>query len=136
MANATPERLKDSAGAESIVLEGASHNIIGTLKDLNDPTATVTAVTTLLVEIYDEDSGDTLVAEEDANNANGHSFAAGLVTIEVDPSDNAIKHPENVARGCLEWHVCLVTWTWNDGNTTRTGKKEFRFPVKRLAATQ
>ena len=135
MAN-IPERLKDADGKEVVILEGASHNITGTLKDLNDPSATITSITTLVVAIYDEASGDVIVAEEDANGANGHSFTSGVVVIEVDPGDNIIKHPTNVARGDLEWHTCRLTWTWSDGNSTRTGRKEYRFPVKRLKATQ
>lgn len=136
MANAVLPRLKDTNDKEFIANEGASHNITGTLTDLSDPPVTVTTITTLLVEIYDEDSGDRIVAEEDANNANGHTFSSGVFTIEVDGGDNVIKHPANVEPECLEWHVCRLTWTWSDGDSTRKGLKEYRFPVKRLKVTQ
>lgn len=126
-------RLKDADGKYRVVNEGESMNIITTLKDLASPAATVTSVTTIVLTLYnvrDESIINSRTAQ-DINNANSSTFSSGVLTIELDASDSVIVETDHVAKGETEEHVAKVTYTWSDGNTTRTGIEEFIFEVKR-----
>lgn len=125
--------LKDADDRYRVVDEGESCNIITTLKDLADPAATITNVLTITLTLYDKETRSIINSRnaQDINNANNSTFSSGVLTIELDASDNVISDTGRVPEGGLETHVAKVTYTWSDGDTTRTGIENFVFQVRR-----
>jgi hypothetical protein len=129
----TPTILKDADGAFRVVNEGESMNIITTLQDLADPAATVTTVTTITLTLYDKVTRSIINSRQDQNinNANNSTFSSGVLTIELDADDSVISDTGRVSEGDTEDHIAKVTYTWSDGNSTRTAIEEFLFKVRR-----
>lgn len=127
------KRLKDVSDGTVVVLEGESCNIKGTIKDADG--ATVSSLTTLTLTLYDKASDLVINSRTNQNilNANGSSFSSGVFTIELDGSDSVIKG-NGLSKGQTETHVARVTWTYSDGDSTRTGMEEYEFPVQKLAS--
>ena len=129
----SPTILKDADGRFRVVPEGGSCNIITTLKDLADPAATVTSVDTITLTLYDKTTRAVINSRsaQNINNANNSTFSSGVLTIELDAADNVISDTGRVSEGETEEHIAKVTYTWNDGDSTRTGIEEFSFLVCR-----
>lgn len=129
----TVTKLLDSEGKFRVVKEGGSFNIVATLKDAGDPASTVTTVSTITLDLFDKATLTTINSHSgtDINNANNASFSSGTLTVEFDPSDNTIVDTARVPEGEKEEHIARITFTYSDGNTTRTGIEEFSFFVER-----
>ena len=121
--------LRDENGDKLIVSEGASCDIVLTLKDTAG--ATVSAVQTAVFMLYDDEK-EGLINSHSATDVSS-SFSGGVLTIELDASDNVIANTDKVTEGDTELHVCRVTFTWLDASSdTRTSIEEYTFLVERL----
>lgn len=103
----------------------------------NVRTETVIAASNLLtltLTLYDAASGSVINSRsaQDVLGVNGGTVEASAVRIRLQPLDNPIVSA-TLAVGGVEWHVARLTYTWNDGVTTRTGIEEVRFGVRRVA---
>ena len=124
-----PTKLKDSAGEFVRIQAGESCNLSGTLTDTAG--AAVTPAT-LTLSLFDYATGVIVNGRKDQNilNQNGGSVTAGVYTLELDPADTAIVG--ELAAGSSQDRVARLSYTWDDGDSTRTGIEEFTFPVERL----
>lgn len=132
-------RLLDADGRARVVDEGKSMNIITTLKDLENPAATITTIATATITLFNAADGDIINSRnaQDANNANNHRFSSGTLTIELDPADATIMDTGTVSEGETEEHVARVSYTWTDSSgNTRTGGEEYSFLVRRAKTVQ
>jgi len=124
-----PTKLKDSSGNFVKVQAGESCNLTGTLKDTDG-----TAVTplTLTLTLFDFSSGAIVNDrnDQDVKDANGGTVTDGVYVIELDAADTAVVG--SLAAGEQQDRVARVTYTWDDGDSTRTGIEEFTFPVESL----
>jgi len=86
-------------------------------------------LTTLTLHLYDKGSGQIINARENINilNANGGTLdAAGNLTIQLDPADNALIDATQAA----EDHILQVRWKYNGG--AKAGAAEIQFRVFNL----
>lgn len=126
------EKLLDVDGAYVIIDEGESLNLQVTIKDAAEATIDAATVTTLVFDLYDKEKTTTINSRTgvDVKNANNATITSSILTIRLDPADAAIvttaDHP---AGGQPETHVAKVTFTYDDGTTTRTGTKRVQFGV-------
>ena len=128
-----PTKLKDANGAFVKIQAGESCNLTGTLKDTSGVAVTPA---TLLLTLYDETSGAIVNSRngQDVNGANGGTVVDGVYTIELDASDTAIMG--NLATGSTQNRIARVAYTWDDGDSTRTGIEEFIFPVEKMQVAE
>ena len=128
--------LQDTNGITVEVDEGESCNFTATFEDFVGTVALdKDAILTMVLTLYNKCDSTVINGRnaEDAKDTNGHSIStAGVLTGEFDVLDNIIVS-SNVAVGQVETHVVRLEWTWSDGNTTRTGREELEFNVKKLA---
>jgi len=122
-------RLKDSSGDFVTLQENESCNLTGTLKDTSG--ATVTSPATFTLTLLDEASGAIVNSRKDQDvlNANGSTVSSGVYTIELDTSDTAIIG--DLTEGTTQNRIARLKFTWDDGDSTRTGREEFFFPVEK-----
>lgn len=128
-----PTRLKDSLGDHVSVNAGESCNLKGALKDTEGNA--ITSPQTLKITLYDQKSGVVVNSRKDQSvlNENGGVVTSGAYTIELDPDDTAIigdvKEKETQIR------VVRLSFTWNDGDSVRTGIEEFEIPIEQMKET-
>jgi hypothetical protein len=125
--------LLDQDGELAVVHEGESCNVTGQLM-MGDTTIAKTALATLTLTLYDAVTESILNSRnaQDILDANESSVDADCnVTIELDAADNDVVDSSKDT-GDRELHVAMVTWTWNDGNSTRTGKELMSFLVEKM----
>lgn len=126
----------DSDGERVEVDEGESCDIIATFIDLESATLDEASLATLTCTLINAADGTVINTREDQDikDANNSTVTAGgVLTLRLQPADNAIVDATLTA-GDTESHYLTVTWTWNDGVTTRTGKQEWEILVRKLTA--
>lgn len=123
--------LKDAAGRQIVVPEQSTHRMTMTLLDELGAAVPLAAIGTATLTIYarDEPSQPIINSVDDANVKNtgrGTIHAtSGLLTLVLDPADNAI----NNAANDLEWHRCLIEVGYS---ATKALKYEIDFQVRNL----
>ena len=118
-------RLKDSSGDFVTIQEGESCNITGTLKDTAG--STVTSPITFTISLLDESTGAIVNIRKDQDVL--PSVAAGVYRVERGSSDTAIIG--DLDEQTTQNRIVRLKFTWNDGDSTRTGLEEFFFPVEK-----
>jgi len=124
--------LPDQDGYLGVVHEGESVNITGQLL-FGDTEVAKSSLLSLTLTLYDKDTQAVINSRDgqDILDANGSSVDSTCnVTIELNPADSVIVGSS--AAGRREKHVARLTWTWDDGDTTRTGIDERWFWVEKL----
>ena len=138
-----PQRtLYDGSDAPLVIDQAESLDLVFTALTVavsagNVRTETVIAASNLLtltLTLYDVIAGSVINGRSAQNvlGANGGTVEASAVRIRLQPLDNPIVSA-TLAVGGVEWHVARLTYTWNDGVTTRTGIEEVRFGVRRVS---
>ena len=128
--------LTDSDDQRVYVDEGESANVTATFEDLDAATLASTAILTLTCTLLNAADGAVINSRssQDINNANSATITAeGVLTLRLQPLDNVIVST-TLDDGEAESHYLTVTWTWNDGTATRTGKQEWEVLVRKLTA--
>lgn len=120
------KQLKDSAGNFITIQEGESCNLTGTLKDTSG--STVASPLTFTLTYYDLATGGIINSRKDENVAS--TLSAGSYVIEFDANDTVIlgDHPP----GTNQIRIARLEFTYDDGDSTRTGVEEFSFPVEKM----
>jgi len=126
------QRLLTAGGAPLAIDEGESFDMTVTLRDTKDNILDAAAVSTFTLTLFnDTTKAPTIINSrnaQDIQSANGTTISGGVATVRLDALDNVIA-------GTLdEIHIARIAFTWNDGQRTRTGKEDFRFTVRNLAA--
>lgn len=118
-------RLKDSNGDFVTIQEGESCNITGTLKDTSG--VTVTSAATFTISLLDESTGAIVNSRKDQDVLS--SLSSGDYSIELDQLDSVVigDLPEQATQN----RIVRLKFTWDDGDSTRTGLEEFFFPVEK-----
>jgi hypothetical protein len=113
------------------VPELASSILTATIRDASEVVIPVNDLDALTATIYDEKSG-TILNERDHESilgTNGGSVdAAGVLTFELDPEDNAIVDDSRAT----ELHIVLLEWEYTVGVTVHSGKAEIAVLVRNL----
>lgn len=128
--------LMDSDGERVEVDEGESCDITATFIDLESATLDEASLATITCTLINAADGAVINTREDQDikDANNSTVTAGgVLTLRLQPADNVIVDATLTA-GDTESHYLTVTWTWNDGVTTRTGKQEWEILVRKLTA--
>ena len=123
--------LKNSSSEDVILEEGESANITATFYDLDGSAIAKANIARLTATLYDLASSTIINSRnaQDIKDTNGGSLTtAGVLTLKLQPADNAIV---TVGNRELETHRLRLTWTWSDGDT-RTGTQEFEFYVRNM----
>lgn len=128
--------LKDSNGEDNFVQEGESANITATF-DFGGTQFNKAGIITLLFTLY-EPKSNTVLNNRDEQNVKdlngGHLATDGVLTLELDAADNVIVDADGqLESGQAEQHIARLKWTWNDGDSVRTGLEELSFYVEKLA---
>ena len=118
-------RLKDSSGDFVTIQEGESCNITGTLKDTAG--STVPSPITFTISLLDESTGAIVHSRKDQDVLS--SVSAGAYSVELDAADNSIIG--DLDEQTTQNRIVRLKFTWNDGDSTRTGLEEFFFPVEK-----
>lgn len=111
---------------DELIPERVSAEISGYLKDPAGAALPGASLTTLVVTLYDRDTGAILNSRnaQDVLNVNGGAVdSAGRLTLQLTPSDTAIV--EAAARS--QRAAALFVFTWAGG--TKTGSHELYFTV-------
>ena len=126
-------KLKNASGEYVTIQAGESANLTGTLKDATG--ATLLSVSTFTLTLYDNTTGAIINSrkDQDVNNANGGTVSSGNYTVELDANDTAAVG--DIAENKDQIRVARLTFTYNDGDSVRTGIEEFTFKVERLKET-
>ena len=126
-------KLKNASGEYVTIQAGESANLTGTLKDATG--ATLLSVSTFTLTLYDNTTGAIINSrkDQDVNNANGGTVTSGNYTVELDANDTAAVG--DIAENKDQIRVARLTFTYNDGDSVRTGIEEFTFKVERLKET-
>lgn len=126
-------KLKNASGEYVTIQAGESANLTGTLKDATG--ATLLSVSTFTLTLYDNTTGAIINSrkDQDVNNANGGTVTSGVYTVELDASDTAAVG--DIAENKDQVRVARLKFTYNDGDSVRTGIEEFTFKVERLKET-
>lgn len=131
-----PTMLRNSARTEVIVQEGESCNVVVVVKDMDGAAIAKASIITLTATLFDYATEAAINSRNDQNvlDANQGTVATdGTLTLRLGPLDNVIVGTP--ATGKTETHCLEVTWTWNDGVATRTGKSgPLGIAVEQLAA--
>lgn len=106
--------LKDSAGKVKHVDSKESAVITAVLKDVNDAAINKSVLQSLTLTLVNAEDGTVLNGRDqqnilDANN--GSVTAAGVVTIKLQPADNAVCGANTNE---LEDHYATLRWTYAD----------------------
>ena len=128
--------LMDSDGERVEVDEGESCDIIATFIDLESATLDEASLATITCTLINAADGAVINSrqDQDIKDANNSTVTAGgVLTLRLQPADNVIVDAALTA-GDTESHYLTVTWTWNDGVTTRTGKQEWEILVRKMTA--
>ena len=126
-------QLKNAAGEFVTIQAGESANLTGTLKDASQ--TTLASVSTFTITLFDQATSAIINSrkDQDVNNVNGGTVVAGEYTIEMDANDTA--SVGDIEAGETQVRVARLTFTYNDGDSVRTGIEEFTFKVEALAET-
>jgi len=126
-------KLKNASGEYVTIQAGESANLTGTLKDATG--ATLLSVSTFTLTLYDNITGAIINSrkDQDVNNANGGTVTSGTYTVELDANDTAAVG--DIEENNDQVRVARLTFTYNDGDSVRTGIEEFTFKVERLKET-
>lgn len=126
--------LKNTDGERIEIDEGESADITATFVDLDADSLDKAAISTLTCTLLNAADGSVINSRnnQDIKDANNSTMTAGgVLTLRLQPADNAIQDA-TLAAGETESHYLTVTWTWNDGTATRTGKQEWELLVRKL----
>ena len=126
--------LISSSGQRVLVDEGESANITATFEDLDAEILASTAILTLTATLINAADGVVINSREDqdVNNVGTATITAlGVLTLRLQPLDNVIVSTTLCNEG-VESHYLTLTWTWNDGVATRTGKQEWEILVRKI----
>ena len=126
--------LISSSGQRVLVDEGESANITATFEDLDAEILASTAILTLTATLINAADGVVINSREDqdVNNVGTATITAlGVLTLRLQPLDNVIVSTTLCNEG-VEPHYLTLTWTWNDGVATRTGKQEWEILVRKI----
>jgi hypothetical protein len=124
-------RLKDAAGKEVVFAEQTTARMTMTLLDETGVAVPLAGIDTATLTIYarEEPSQPVINSVDQVNIKNtgrGTIHAtSGLLTLVLDPADNAIHNPAND----LEWHRLLIEIGYS---TTKKLKYEIDVPVRNL----
>ena len=125
----------DENGDAQVIEEDESCNILITFSD-GDNTLEKTDLASITLTLFDV-NGANIINErnaQDVKDANGGTVTdAGVLTLRLDPADNAVQS-ESLAAGELEDHLIRIKWTWNDGVAVRTGVSESKLKVRKAAS--
>lgn len=126
-------KLKNASGEYVTIQAGESANLTGTLKDATG--ATLLSVSTFTLTLYDNITGAIINSrkDQDVNNENGGTVTSGTYTVELDANDTAAVG--DIEENNDQVRVARLTFTYNDGDSVRTGIEEFTFKVERLKET-
>ncbi len=118
--------------ALKVVDEHESALYTATLKDVDG--STIGSLDTLTLTLYAvRVSGQTRINSRDAQNvlnANNVTFAAGVVTWNLQPEDNIVVNAADMSTTQLEHHRALFQYSWDSG--TKLGKHEVDIYVKKV----
>lgn len=120
------------SNAERTVNEQTTFLYTCTLKDESGVVIPLSAVSSLTITLYDEDTGAIINSRDgqnalNANNVTLHS-TSGLLSWIAQPADNAIVTATRVA-GSVEKHKVLFKWTWA---TSKKGNHELQILVRQM----
>jgi hypothetical protein len=125
------EKLLTTTGEVVIVDEGESCNVTAIPEDMAGNAIAKASLLTLAATLYDE-ATEAIINSRSAQSvldANGGAVASnGTLTLRLQVEDSPISG--TVSTGAIEWHVLMLTWTWNDGVLPRTGKKAVSIGVR------
>jgi hypothetical protein len=109
-------------------VEGATALIEGKLVDAPGDPIDGTALTTLTLTLYDEDTDEIINSRDDSdikNTGGGSVDASGNFSLLLAPADMPIQ----TSSKRREQHIALVEWSYPTGNK---GAQEFAFTVVNL----
>ena len=130
----SPTILLNSSDQRVLVDEGESANVTATFEDLDAQLLSSSAILSLTATLLNAADGSVINGREDQD-VNGVGTATitagGVLTLRLDPLDNVIVSTTLCNEG-VESHYLTLTWTWNDGVATRTGKQEWEIIVRKI----
>ena len=117
--------------------EANSAEVSLTLHDTNDVGIDPASLSTMVLTLYDLDTGTIINSRDDQDVLGGGTgqnnvtlAAGGVTTWYMQGADNIIV----TASSFVERHIALFEWTWDptDGNGPRDGKKEIELDITNL----
>lgn len=124
--------LRTSDGTHVSVKEGASHDIVVNLYDTTGDALEAASMTSIAASLMTED--ETVInlrANQSVLNANGGTFATGVLRLKLDPDDSTIVDT-TITKGSYETHLLQLTYVYNDNQmVSRTGIETFEFKVEK-----
>lgn len=106
-----------------------------TLTDYDGAALDASLTADIKLSLYDRDTKQIINSRNDVsvkNANNGTVTTGGLLDLRLGTADAAIVDTD-LAENEVEQHVARVSFTWNDGYGTQTGKGETQFGVRKLA---
>lgn len=126
--------IKDTNAKIANYLKGSSAIFTFTFKDFAGAQLDKTALLSIVMDLFDEDTNTVLDSLEDVSvvDANGGTVAAdGTLTLRLPETAQDFKGTEGA--GNTEVHILRLLWTWNDGVAALTGQHQFKFQVEDIA---
>ena len=126
------QELKDPSGESVVVNEGEVARTKFTFIDYDDNVLELSNILTITATLRNAEDDSIINGRDDQSvlNANGGTLAdvggQGVLTLYLNENDNA-----NIG-GLItgkETHWLDLTWTWDDGFGTRTGKNSYEYYV-------
>ena len=112
--------------------EGTLAKYTATIIDEAETAIALSAMTTLTLTLYDEETGTVINSRNDQDVLNTNNVtvsSAGLLTWLIQPGDNAIVGTRRRA-GQYEKHVALFEYTWSSGS--KASKHELTLEIRQL----
>ena len=125
--------LKNTAGDYITIQSGESCNLTGSVKSTEG--VTITSLTTFTVTLYDATSGAIINSrnKQNINGVNGGTFTSGDYVLELDSSDTTAVG--DIEDDTTQDRIARFEFTYDDGDSTRTGIDEFSFKIEKMKTT-